>query len=281
MPARGLHWLEQRPLLSTLSATVTPKMAASYSVMQPCTRDRGPQENDAQDNHPGARGAWGAAMMGDILPSHVAVVEAFADLADVMLYPDEEAVVANAVDKRRREFATGRACARAALAGLGLPPVSIVPGPGGAPQWPSGVVGSITHCAGYRAAAVARESEFAAIGLDAEPHDELPRGVLEAVTSPGERARVATLAATMPEVRWDRLLFSAKESVYKAWFPLTGRWLGFEDACVDFCLENRTFTARFLVDGPAVNGETLTAFAGRWLVANGLITTAIVIRAVN
>jgi 4'-phosphopantetheinyl transferase EntD len=219
----------------------------------------------------------GAAVIGDILPPQVAVVESFADLADVTLYPDEEAVVANAVDKRRREFATGRACARAALAKLGLPPASIVPGPRGAPQWPSGVVGSITHCAGYRAAAVARDREFATIGLDAEPHDARPHGVLEAVASPGEQARVTALATAMPEVRWDRLLFSAKESVYKAWFPLTGRWLGFEDVCVDFCPEDRTFTARFLVDGPEVNGDTLTAFAGRWLVANGLITTAIVI----
>jgi 4'-phosphopantetheinyl transferase EntD len=216
-------------------------------------------------------------MIGDILPPRVAVVEAFADLAEVTLYPDEEAVVANAVDKRRREFATGRACARAALAELGLPPASIVRGPGGAPQWPSGVVGSITHCAGYRAAAVAWDREFATIGLDAEPHDELPHGVLEAVASPGEQARVTELSAASTDVRWDRLLFSAKESVYKAWFPLTGRWLGFEDACVDLRPEDRTFTARLLVDGPEVNGDLLTAFAGRWLVANGLITTAIVI----
>jgi 4'-phosphopantetheinyl transferase EntD len=216
-------------------------------------------------------------MIGDILPPHVAAVEAFADLTDVTLYPGEEAVVANAVDKRRREFATGRACARAALAELGLPPVSIVPGPRGAPQWPSGVVGSITHCAGYRAAAVAWEREFVTIGLDAEPHGELPHGVLDAVAAPGEQARVTALAAARPEVRWDRLLFSAKESVYKAWFPLTGRWLGFEDARVDFCPEDRAFTVSLLVDGPEVNGDTLTAFTGRWLVANGLITTAIVL----
>jgi 4'-phosphopantetheinyl transferase EntD len=252
-------------------------MAAWYSVMSRLTRDRGLQENDARASRRGDCGAWGAAMIGDILPPNVAVVEAFVDPADVVLYPDEEAAVANAVDKRRREFATGRACARAALAELGLPPVPIVPGPGGAPQWPSGVVGSITHCDSYRAAAVALDREFITIGLDAEPHDELPHRVLEVVASTGEQARVTALTAAMPDVRWDRLLFSAKESVYKAWFPLTGRWLGFEDACVDFCPEDRTFTARVLVDGPEVNGDTLTAFAGRWLVANGLITTAIAV----
>jgi 4'-phosphopantetheinyl transferase EntD len=72
------------------------------------------------------------------------------------------------------------------------------------------------------------------IGLDAEPHDELPDGVLDAVSLAPERERVAELTAAVPGVCWDRLLFCVKESVYKAWFPLTGRWLGFEEACVDF-----------------------------------------------
>ena len=216
-------------------------------------------------------------MIGDILPPEVAAAEAFEDLPDVVLFPDEEAVIANAVDKRRREFTTARGCARAALAQLGLPPVPIVSGLRGAPQWPSGVVGSITHCAGYRASAVARDRDVLTVGLDAEPHDTLPGGVLEAVASRGEQAQVAVLAAARPEVCWDRILFCAKESVYKAWFPLTRRWLGFEDASVDFDPDNRTFTARLLVDGPVVNGALLTSFEGRWLVSQGLIVTTIVI----
>ena len=90
--------------------------------------------------------------------------------------------------------------------------------------------------------------------MDAEPHDTLPDGVLEAVASGGEQARLAALTAAGPGVCWDRLLFSAKESVYKAWFPLTRRWLGFEEACVDFDPASGSFTARLLVDGPVVNG---------------------------
>ena len=49
-----------------------------------------------------------------------------------------------------------------------------------------------------------------------------------------ERIHLARLAAERPEVCWDRLLFSLKESVHKAWFPLTRRWLGFEQALVRF-----------------------------------------------
>ena len=73
-------------------------------------------------------------MIGDILPPQVAAAEAFGDLPGAVLFAEEEAVIAKAVDKRRREFATARACARAALAKLGLPAVPIVPGFLGAPQ---------------------------------------------------------------------------------------------------------------------------------------------------
>jgi len=213
----------------------------------------------------------------DIVPPEVVVEETFEDLPDVELFPEEEAVIAKAVAKRRREFTTARACARAALEKIGVPPVPIVPGLRGAPQWPSGVVGSITHCDGYRACAVARDSDIVTIGLDAEPHLRLPDGVLEVVSSTAERLMLARLAETMPGPCWDRILFCVKESVYKAWFPLTQRWLGFEDAAVDFDAANRSFTAQLLVAGPVVNGQVLTGFDGRWQVSDGLIATAIVI----
>jgi 4'-phosphopantetheinyl transferase EntD len=216
-------------------------------------------------------------MIGDILPAGVAAAESFGDLPEAALFPAEEAIVANAVEKRRTEFATARACARAALAKLGLPAVPIGTGVRGAPQWPPGVVGSITHCAGYRASAVARGRDVVTIGLDAEPDERLPDGVLEAVSSLGERAMLSALAVSAPGVSWDRMLFCVKETVYKAWFPLTRRWLNFDEACVDIDPAGQTFTARLLVDGPVVNGTSLTGFEGRWLAANGLIVTAIVI----
>jgi 4'-phosphopantetheinyl transferase EntD len=216
-------------------------------------------------------------MIADILPPEVVAEEVFGDVQGIELFPDEEAAIAKAVDKRRREFTTARACARAALAKLGLPPVPIVPGLRGAPQWPAGVVGSITHCAGYRASAVALARDVVTIGIDAEPHDPLPAGVLGAIAHGEEGARLTALAAARPDVCWDRMLFCAKESVYKAWFPLTRRWLGFEEASVTIESASQTFSARLLVDGPVVNGVVVTGFDGRWLVRDGLITTAIVI----
>jgi enterobactin synthetase component D / holo-[acyl-carrier protein] synthase len=208
-------------------------------------------------------------MIEKILPPWVASAEAFDDPPGVTLFPEEEAAIARAVDRRRREFTTARHCARQALAQLGLPAVPILPGERRAPGWPDGVVGSITHCAGYRAAAVSLEA--LAVGIDAEPHEPLPEGVMASVSLPQEREALARLD---DQVHWERLLFSAKESVYKAWFPLARRWLGFEEAHITLA-PSGTFTARLLVPGPLVDGRELTGFTGRWLVADGLVITAI------
>ncbi|AWS44386.1 4'-phosphopantetheinyl transferase [Streptosporangium sp. 'caverna'] len=208
-------------------------------------------------------------MIEKILPSWVASAEAFDDPPGVTLFPEEEAVIARAVDRRRREFTTARHCARQALAQLGLPAVPILPGERRAPEWPDGVVGSITHCAGYRAAAVSLEA--LAVGIDAEPHEPLPDGVLTAVSLEEERDALARLGG---RIHWDRMLFSAKESVYKAWFPLARRWLGFEEAHITLD-PSGAFTARLLVPGPLVDGRELTGFTGRWLVTDGLVITAI------
>jgi len=205
-------------------------------------------------------------MIGELLPAEVHAVETSADPADVTLFPAERAVITRAVDKRRREFATVRHCARTALAELGVAPAPILPGERGAPVWPDGIVGSMTHCAGYRAAAVARSREITTIGIDAEPDEPLPPGVLETIARPEERTALAGPART-PGCR-DRLLFSAKESVYKAWFPLTRRWLDFHDATVVIAPDG-TFHARLHVDGP------VSGFTGRWRATGGLVVTVI------
>ncbi|GAA2143980.1 4'-phosphopantetheinyl transferase family protein [Actinomadura napierensis] len=215
-------------------------------------------------------------MIESLLPASVRSAESFGDGRPAHVFPEEEALVAKAVPNRRREFATVRACAREALGRLGVPAAPILPGTRGAPGWPAGIVGSMTHCDGYRAAAVARDRDCVAIGVDAEPHGPLPDGVLEAVAIPRERSRIVRLASEHPAMHWDRLLFSAKESVYKAWFPLTGRPLGFEDADIDFDPRARSFTARLLVPGHALgDGRRVEGFQGRWLAGAELVITTI------
>jgi enterobactin synthetase component D / holo-[acyl-carrier protein] synthase len=216
-----------------------------------------------------------ATLLGTMLPAAVQSAESFDDPADVFLFPEEAAAVAKAVDKRRREFATVRHCARRALAGLGRTAVPLLPGLRGAPGWPQGVVGSMTHCDGYRAAAVAHHTDVVSLGIDAEPNGPLPDGVLDSVTLPHERQHLAELAAHTPSVHWDRLLFSAKESVYKTWFPQTSEWLGFEEAELAFDPDAGTFSARILRTGHDRAGRRLHTFHGRWAASHGLVLSAI------
>jgi 4'-phosphopantetheinyl transferase EntD len=219
-------------------------------------------------------------MIEQIVPPQVIAVESFGDDPAAELFPQESLVVARATENRRREFATARACARTALVRLGLPPAAVLPGPRGAPRWPEGVAGSITHCAGYRAAAVGLTRDVVSLGVDAEPNEALPGpAMLELIALREERVRLGELAARMPGTSWDRLLFSAKESVYKAWFPLAQRWLGFESANVVIDPHAGTFTVRLLVRGPLVNGVPLTGLSGRWLMGHGLLVTAVAVPA--
>ncbi|MGH3873924.1 MAG: 4'-phosphopantetheinyl transferase family protein [Pseudonocardiaceae bacterium] len=226
-------------------------------------------------------------MIEKILPDAVACAEAFDDPPDAVLHPQEEVVISRAVEKRRREFRTVRHCARQALGELGFPPVAVLPGQHREPLWPLGVVGSMTHCAGYRAAVVAHSRELLTVGIDAEPHQPLPPGVLEAIALADERVHISELAAANGALHWDRILFCAKETVYKAWFPLMQRWLGFHDATVTVettamiptsvdSIEG-TFSARLLVHAPTGPDPALTGFDGRWLVDDSLVITTIAV----
>jgi 4'-phosphopantetheinyl transferase EntD len=214
----------------------------------------------------------------ELLPSGTAAVETREDRLDIELFPEEEASLGEAVEKRRIEFVTARACAREALARLGLPAAPIATGERGQPLWPEGVVGSITHCAGYRACALAHAHELAAVGVDAEPNEPLPAGVLGVIARPEERSLLAELARGDSTVRWDRLLFSAKESVYKVWFPIARSWLGCEEASLQIDPVRGTFQARLLAPWPGGASDAEfppRVLEGRWLVREGLVLSAI------
>jgi 4'-phosphopantetheinyl transferase EntD len=217
-----------------------------------------------------------------ILPSGVEYAELFSDPPELEPHPSEAALIARAVEKRRREFVSVRHCARQAMGKLGVDPAPILKGERGVPLFPRGVVGSLTHCDGYRGAVLGYSMAVRTVGIDAEPHGPLPDGVLEAVSLPAERD---WLSGAGDELHWDRLLFCAKEATYKAWFPLTQRWLGFEDAHITFALDGSgpdgitgTFHTDLLVPGDTISGPPLTGFDGRWLVDDGLVIAAIAVQ---
>jgi 4'-phosphopantetheinyl transferase EntD len=140
-------------------------------------------------------------------------------------------------------FALGRAAARDALAELGLAPLGIGRGAGGEPLWPDGMVGAITHTGDLAIAVVGRQTDYAGIGIDVEQQ------------SPGLSARAARLVCTPTEFAWvdeapssqrGTMLFSAKEAVFKALFPIERIWLGFGDAELTWHAERCAFEARLL-----------------------------------
>ncbi len=222
-----------------------------------------------------------ATLLSGVLPAAVpelAAAERYDDPTEIAPLPEEEPLIAKSVAKRRNEFLTVRHCARQALGELGVAPAPILKGDKGEPCWPDGIVGSLTHCEGFRGAVVGRAGEIRSVGIDAEPHGELPKGVLDAISLPVERHELAALPVAL---HWDRILFCAKEATYKAWFPLTHRWLGFEDAHITFAVDGSgaagTFSSSVLIDPSAESGPPLTTLRGRWSVRDGLALTAIVL----
>jgi 4'-phosphopantetheinyl transferase EntD len=187
--------------------------------------------------------------------------------------PEERAAVARAVPARALEFATGRSCARAALARLGCSPVAIPVGAQREPVWPPGFVGSITHCRGHCAAAVVRVDStgpgaIASLGLDVEPAGPLPDDVANMVCGAGERAWIERHGPDL--LPWDRLVFSAKESVFKCLFPLVQRFLDFHEVEIVFAGEG-DFQMRALA-----LAEAERHVRGRYAIRAGFIlTTAI------
>jgi 4'-phosphopantetheinyl transferase EntD len=159
------------------------------------------------------------------------------------LHPEERALLGpRAAPRRVAEFALGRGCAREALARLAsqalperaaeLATAPILRVDARQPRWPAGVVGAITHHRGQAAAAVARARDYRGLGLDLEALRAPSPALLRRILRPEERARWAAL----PEARRAAaftVVFSAKESLFKALYPHTGVYLGFQDAAVE------------------------------------------------
>ena len=211
-----------------------------------------------------------------ILPSRVTAAEALVDDPMQPLMPDEEALLAGACEERRREFTTARSCARRALSRLGVGARPILSGKQREPLWPAAVVGSITHCPGYRAAVVAWKKHFLSIGVDAEIHENLPSGIARIVMLKGE---LESLGRAGAGVCWDRVLFSAKESTYKAWFPITKQWLDFHEIMISVNPKQGTFRAWLQKPCVTAGGEQMHHFDGHFLVESGLILTFVGLKA--
>ena len=229
--------------------------------------------------YPNIRAGQGSFV--SIVPPEVACVEKPAGLPGAVeaLHPLEVPIIQNFASRRAAEFAEGRACVREALRlfsqctvtpqGRALSEAPILRAENRAPVWPEGIVGSITHCEGIRAAAIADATRLEGLGIDAEPVQELSRAVASEVLLSEELAE-ARSEEFLPRVEAETTMFSAKESLFKVWSPATGRWLGFEEARVRIEPDGR-LDITVLADHP----DKFSRIQGRWLTDGNLTRTAV------
>jgi enterobactin synthetase component D len=216
----------------------------------------------------------------DVFPSFVSCESVRFAQADEARFSAIElpARLERAVAKRRLEFLAGRHCARAALRRLvpELSAGSIAIGVDRAPVWPIGISGTITHAEGFAAAAVARATDAAGIGLDSER--VLSASAMDAVSAQAAtRQEVLALAgARLGEAVLLTVVFSAKESLFKCLYRLVGRYFDFHDAAiVDVSGGDRTFIAELRTElGGLAAG---TRLGGRFAVVDGLVHTGIIL----
>ncbi len=196
---------------------------------------------------------------------YVSVAVATVGTEDGLLDPEPQAV-AKAIPKRRAEFAAGRRAARAALAKAGLPAIAIPQGPNRAPLWPDGTVGSISHDAGLAVASIAEVSRVTRLGIDLAEAKDFPEHLRsEILRTPAEQAQSGLEA---------RLSFSAKESVFKAFYPEVGRHFGFDAVEITPDMDKGVFTARLCTSlGPVAVG---TVLRGQATIADDRLVTILV-----
>lgn len=172
-----------------------------------------------------------------------------------------------AIPKRQTEFAAGRACARAAMALLGVKPVAIPHGPDRAPIWPGGIHGSITHSATACLAAVTLAPRL--IGIDLEPDTPLEHALWDSVLTATERAAIAQ---TNTPALQAKLIFSAKEAAYKAQYSRSRTLLDFD--ALEITLGDHSFTARFIHPVPGFAKNAI--LQGRFCHSEGHFLTLVV-----
>jgi 4'-phosphopantetheinyl transferase EntD len=182
------------------------------------------------------------------------------------LTPVECARAAELGDQRALEFATGRVLARSVLAHWGHSGFSLLPDADRVPIWPEGVVGSISHKRDICIVAVASREDRAGIGVDIEHDAPVKSGVEELVCLPSERRWLEAEGASQVGRRC-RLVFSAKEAVYKAFYPsVRTRW-GFHDVEVLVDLGAGRFDARLPAGAHPSTISGRIACRGGWVVS--------------
>lgn len=173
-----------------------------------------------------------SAALSPLFPADVCVIERRLPGDPAELKPVESQHVVRARDKRLREFAAGRSCARTALAAFDVLDAELPAAPDRQPLWPPDFVGSITHTTGFCAAAVAPRASIKSLGLDSELVGAPTPDIWSTLCRDEELEWIETLAVDQRPAAVT-LVFSAKEAFYKCQYPLVTEWLDFHDVRIE------------------------------------------------
>ncbi|MFI4979769.1 MAG: 4'-phosphopantetheinyl transferase [Nevskiales bacterium] len=186
-----------------------------------------------------------ALLLDTLFPVGVAAAARLQPGDAALLYAEEAQHLGKAIAKRVGEFAAGRICARQVLEQLGIHGFPLLVREDRRPQWPDGIVGSITHTQGFYAAVAARREDYQAIGVDAERVGRVGRHLWPKICTAAEVVWLEGLSET-EQARAGALIFSGKEAFYKCQYGLTESWVGFQDVALE-PLDSGLQSGRFAV----------------------------------
>lgn len=195
-----------------------------------------------------------------LFPKPVQVAISNDDIPISQLYKEEQALIEHAINKRQMNFAAGRICAKRALSNIGIEEYPILMDDKGAPIWPVGIIGSISHATGYCVAVVARAKLGESLGLDVEEVARIKESIW--LYSFCSEEVVWLRSQSTKSQQWASVMFAAKEAFYKAQYPLTHSWLGFKDVVVSIDQYSEEFELSLL--GPLKHWPAGRTFKGRF-----------------
>lgn len=188
------------------------------------------------------------------------------------LLGDEVLAIDHVAAARAREFAAGRAAARMAMEQLGHPPRPILQGDDRAPIWPAGLKGSITHTGRDAMAIVTDDPAIRALGLDMEPATPLEPDLWRLICTQQDMLWLAGLGPSQ-RGHFAKLIFSAKESFYKAQYQISRTLIDFLDVSIQPDLATGRFEARLRRSVPGLAEGTHQQ--GRFAILGNVIVTAV------
>lgn len=191
-----------------------------------------------------------------------------------VLYPEEMIFVKNAVDKRKKEFAAGRICARRALNHLGFENCLLLKQDDGSIMWPPGITGTVSHSDIWCGAAVARCDDVKGIGLDIETVERIKLNIARMILTAREKMWLNNMPADDAQ-KWLAVIFSAKEALFKAMSGIVNKRIGFHDSIVIPSKKNQTFDV-ILGNNRLVPPSLGLSVAGRYFINDGSVFTGII-----